>query len=191
MTMKILNVIVKTIKAIVTLFIVFVVSTIFIQRISDNKINLGGISIYTIITQSMEPKYNVGDMVFSKKVDTSTLKVGDDVVYMGKEGDFSGKIVTHQIIKIEVINNVKYYHTKGINNNVEDPRITNDQIMGKVFMKGRILSLISKIINNEYGFYFVIFVPFVLLVSMEIIDIVEEKKQKGCENNEQQIKEDN
>ena len=34
MTMKILNVIVKTIKAIVTLFIVFVVSTIFIQRIS-------------------------------------------------------------------------------------------------------------------------------------------------------------
>ena len=148
MTMKILNVIVKTIKAIVTLFIVFVVSTIFIQRISDNKINLGGISIYTIITQSMEPKYNVGDMVFSKKVDTSTLKVGDDVVYMGKEGDFSGKIVTHQIIKIEVINNVKYYHTKGINNNVEDPRITNDQIMGKVFMKGRILSLISKIINN-------------------------------------------
>ena len=191
MTMKILNVIVKTIKAIVTLFIVFVVSTIFIQRISDNKINLGGISIYTIITQSMEPKYNVGDMVFSKKVDTSTLKVGDDVVYMGKEGDFSGKIVTHQIIKIEVINNVKYYHTKGINNNVEDPRITSDQIMGKVFMKGRILSLISKIINNEYGFYFVIFVPFVLLVSMEIIDIVEEKKQKGCENNKQQIKEDN
>lgn len=191
MTMKILNVIVKTIKAIVTLFIVFVVSTIFIQRISDNKINLGGISIYTIITQSMEPKYNVGDMVFSKKVDTSTLKVGDDVVYMGKEGDFSGKIVTHQIIKIEVINNVKYYHTKGINNNVEDPRINSDQIMGKVFMKGRILSLISKIINNEYGFYFVIFVPFVLLVSMEIIDIVDEKKQKGCENNEQQIKEDN
>lgn len=63
--------------------------------------------------------------------------------------------------------------------------------MGKVFMKGRILSLISKIINNEYGFYFVIFVPFVLLVSMEIIDIVDEKKQKGCENNEQQIKEDN
>ena len=58
-------------------------------------------------------------------------------------------------------------------------------------MKGRILSLISKIINNEYGFYFVIFVPFVLLVSMEIIDIVDEKKQKGCENNEQQIKEDN
>ena len=183
MTMKILNVIVKTIKAIVTLFIVFVVSTIFIQRISDNKINLGGISIYTIITQSMEPKYNVGDMVFSKKV--------DNVVYMGKEGDCSGKIVTHQIIKIEVINNVKYYHTKGINNNVEDPRITSDQIMGKVFMKGRILSLISKIINNEYGFYFVIFVPFVLLVSMEIIDIVDEKKQKGCENNEQQIKEDN
>ena len=41
MTMKILNVIVKTIKAIVTLFIVFVVSIIFIQRISDNKIKKG------------------------------------------------------------------------------------------------------------------------------------------------------
>lgn len=175
---KIVNVCIKIIKAIVTLFIVFVASTIFIQRISDNKVSLGGISIYTIITPSMVPKYNVGDMVFSKKVDTTKLKVGDDVVYMGKESDFAGKIVTHQIIKIENINGITYYHTKGINNSVEDPRITGDQIMGKVFMKGKILSLISKIINNPYGFYFVIFIPLVILVSMEVMDIIDEKRQK-------------
>ena len=43
-------------------------------------------------------------------------------------------------------------------------------------MKSNILSFISKIVNNPYGFYFVIFVPFAILLVMEIIDFVEEKK---------------
>ena len=60
---KLLKILTMIIKAIVSLFIVVVISIIFIQRISDNKVSLGGYSIYTIITESMVPKYNVGDMI--------------------------------------------------------------------------------------------------------------------------------
>lgn len=178
---KFINIFVKIIKAIVTLFIVFVVSIIFIQRISDNKITLGGIGIYTIITQSMVPKYNVGDMVITKSVDPSTLKVEDDAIYMGEKGDFNGKIVTHQIIDIETEDGKLYFHTKGINNDVEDPLVSEDQIMGKVIYKSVILSFISKIVNNAYGFYFVIFIPFGILVAMEIIDMIEDRKDRKKE----------
>lgn len=175
---KFINIFLKVIKAIVTLFIIFVVSIIFIQRISDNKITLGGISIYTIITPSMVPKYNVGDMVITKKVSPSSLKVNDDAVYMGEKNDFKDKIVTHQIINIESKDGKLYFHTKGINNDLEDPLVSEEQIMGKVIYKSFLLSFISKIVNNSYGFYFVIFIPFTILVAMEIIDIIEDKKDR-------------
>lgn len=175
---KVLRILAMIIKAIVSFFIIIVVSIIFIQRISDNKLTLGGYSIYTIITESMVPKYNVGDMVIAKKIPITELKVNDDIVYLGNKNDFAGKIVTHQIIEIEKKGNELYFHTKGIANMIEDPLVEENQILGKVVMKGTILSLISKIVNNPYGFYFVIFVPFAILLVMEIIDFIEEKKER-------------
>ena len=50
--------------------------------------------------------------------------------------------------------------------------------MGRVSFKSHILSFISRVVNNIYGFYFVIFVPFAILLVMEIIDIVYERREK-------------
>ena len=166
------------IKSVISLFIIIVVSIIFIQRVSNNKVSLGGYSLYTVITESMVPKYNVFDMIVTKEVNTNDIKVGDDVVYLGKKDDFAGKIVTHEVIKIDKIDGNTYFHTKGIANDIEDPLVSSDQIMGRVCFKSHILSLVSKIVNNIYGFYFVIFVPFAILLVMEIIDIVYERRDR-------------
>lgn len=173
---KILKILMMIIKAIISFLIIVVISIIFIQRISNNKVNLGGYSIYTIITESMVPKYNVYDMVVAKKVDTEEIETGNIVVYEGRKGDFAGKIVTHEVIKIDKVNDKTLFHTKGLANDIEDPLVEPEQIMGKIVMKSNILSIISKVVNNPYGFYFVVFVPFSILVVMEVIDIIEERK---------------
>ena len=85
------------------------------------------------------------------------------------------------LIDIENKDGKLYFHTKGINNDLEDPLVSESQIMGKVIYKSIILSFISKIVNNSYGFYFVIFIPFAILVAMEIIDIIEDKKDRKNE----------
>ena len=117
-------------------------------------------------------------MIISKETPIEEIKVKDDVVYLGKEDDFAGKIVTHRVIKKEVLNGKIYFHTQGIANDIEDPLVEGEQILGKVVYKSRVLSLISKIVNNPYGFYFVVFVPFAILLVMEVIDIIEERKDK-------------
>ena len=61
--------------------------------------------------------------------------------------------------------------------NFEDPEISADQIYGKVVLKSVVLTTISKVINTTYGFYFIIFVPFVVIVTLEIIDTVNERKR--------------
>lgn len=171
---KALKILYMAIKAITTFVVVVVITIIFIQRVSNNKFNLCGFSMYTIITESMVPKYQVYDMVIVKEVDPTSIKVGDDVVYLGEKDDFKNKIVTHQVVKID--KETGKFHTKGLANNTEDPLITGNQILGKVIYKSTLLSLISKVVNNPYGFYFVIFVPFAILVVMETIDIINERR---------------
>ena len=167
----------KIIKTILIVVLALVLTVIIVQRVSHNKATVGGYGIYTVVSESMIPEYNIWDMLFAKKVDPSEIKVGDDVVYQGKEGDFADKIVTHRVIKIIRHGNDYNFITKGIANPVEDPEITADQIYGKVVLKSVVLTEISKLINTTYGFYFIIFVPFVVIVTLEIIDTVNERKK--------------
>lgn len=175
---KPLKVITGIIKFIISLVIILVVAVIVVQRVTNNKLNLGGYGIYTVVTTSMVPKYNVGDMIVAKKVDIETIKEGDDVVYLGEVDTYKDKIVTHQVIKIENTAEGKIFHTKGIANPLEDPVIKGSQIYGVVVAKSVILSFLSGLINSPYGFYFLIFVPIVLIVFFEVIDITRARKKK-------------
>lgn len=174
---NIIKIILGIIKSIATFFIVCVFSIIFLQRVSNNSINLAGFSIYTVVTESMYPKYKVYDMILVKSVDTKSIKVHDDVVYKGEKSDFQGKIVTHRVEDITEDNGVLTFTTKGINNDIEDPLVNENQIMGKVVHKLLLLSLVSKVINNTYGFYFLIFVPLVVVIFLEVMESIEEKKE--------------
>ena len=174
---NIIKIILGIIKSIATFFIVCVFSIIFLQRVSNNSINLAGFSIYTVVTESMYPKYKVYDMILVKSVDTKSIKVHDDVVYKGEKSDFQGKIVTDRVEDISEDIGVLTFTTKGINNDIEDPLVNENQIMGKVVHKLLLLSLISKVINNTYGFYFLIFVPLVVVIFLEVMESIEEKKE--------------
>ena len=177
---KALNILFKIFKAGVSLIIILIVSVIFVQRVSDNKVTLGGYSIFTVVTESMVPVYGVGDMIIAKTVDIEDVKIGDDVVYLGKEDSFKDKIVTHRVVDIEKDSSEYVFHTKGVANNYEDPLIGYDQIYGKVLYRCKLLSFLSKIVNNTYGFYFVVFIPFVIMIFLEVIDVINDKeKLKG------------
>ena len=174
---KIFKVAMTAIRTIVTIFLLILICIIFIQRVSNDNFAIGGIRIFTVITGSMLPEYEVGDMIISTEVKPEEIKVGDNVVYRGLVDDFKGKIVTHKVIEKNKSGGKYKFVTKGISNDLEDPEIGEDQILGKVVYKTFLLSFVSKLINNTSTFFFVIFVPFVLLVFFEIIEIVEERKQ--------------
>lgn len=171
----------KTIKIIVTLFILIIIGIIITQRIFNNNVSVLGYRIFTVATGSMEPEYKVMDILFVKESKESQIKVGDDVVYLGKGGTFDGKIITHRVIEIEKENDIVSFHTKGIANDIEDPIVYYDQIYGKVIYKGVVLSFVNKIINNPIGFYLLIVIPVAILITLEIIDRKKEKDEKIIE----------
>ena len=148
--------------------IVLMLVVVILQRVSDNSISLGGYRLFTVATGSMEPKYEVGDILISKEIDQNDIKVGDDIVYRGKEGSFNGKVVTHQVVSIRDEEGNKKIITKGIANTEEDPEIDGTQVYGKVIYKVQTLSFISQIIKNIYVVYFIIFVPIAIIIFRQI-----------------------
>lgn len=174
---KVLKILWKIAKIAVWILVILIVSVIVVQKVSNNKLTVANYSIYNVVTESMVPKYNVGDMLLARRVDTNTLVVGDDIVYLGKEGTFNDKIVTHQIVQIDDENGMRIFHTKGIANFIEDPVITSEQIYGKIVTKLNILSFLGRITSNQYGFYFIIIIPTVILVFQIFMDVVNSRKK--------------
>lgn len=166
---KIIATIIKTLCIILAVIVLIIIG---VQRFSNNKVNLFGIGVYTIITESMYPEYEVGDMIFAKETPLEELKVGDDVVYQGEVDSFKDKIITHRIKEI----NGENIQTRGINNQFDDPPITYKQVYGKVVFKFTLLSLFSKLMNDTVLFYFVVFIPFSLLIFFDIIGMINDKK---------------
>lgn len=165
----------KILKIIIVVMMVLYLSFVLLQRVTGNK-SILGIRVFTVATGSMKPEYEINDVIMVKDVDTNQLKVGDDVAYLGEKSDLKGKIITHRIIDIKTENNQKTFYTQGINSSVPDPSITATQIYGQAVGKIPIITTVNHIVKNQYGFFFLVFLPLVVVVFLEIADTVTEIK---------------
>ena len=168
----------KILSVIITILLVLVFFVILVQKLSNNRFNLGGCGIYTIASGSMEPEYRVRDLILATRIDSNEIKVGDDIVYLGKLESVAGKIVTHRVINKESRDGKLYFRTKGISNELTDPEIDDTQILGVVKGKLHLLSFCSHIINSPLGLLLVIVIPFVVFVFLEGKHIIDEKNKE-------------
>lgn len=177
---KAFKIIYGIIKTFIVSFLVIYLLFVIIQRVTNNS-SIFGYRMFTVATGSMEPVYNVNDVILVKDTDPSTLKVGDDIAYLGNRDAVKGLVVTHRIIRIETLDDNKVHYTlKGVNNKYEDPSITENQILGKVLGKVYVVNFINHVVKNIYGFFFLVFCPLVLVIFLEIADtIIEAKVEKN------------
>lgn len=170
---KILKLLYTIIKFIIWILVIALLAIILTQRISNNTKALAGFRIFTVVTESMVPVYNVGDAILVEQMDIEKLHVGDDITYIGTVDSFKDRIVTHRIISIEKSENPEKgeyeIQTQGIANEEPDPKINETQIYGKVRYKIKIISKLNGIIGNLYSMYFVIIVPMALMIFFDFI----------------------
>ena len=177
--MKILRALYNLIRYILMVLIICLLAIILTQRISDNRMAVAGLRIFTVVTESMVPEYLVGDAILVKSVSPEDLKVGDDITYLGEKESFADRIVTHRIIEKEKKEDGTYkIVTKGVANEKEDPEITDSQVYGKVLYKIKSISYINNVIGNLYGMYFAIIVPMALMMFFEFVGYRRDKEKE-------------
>ena len=179
---KIFKIVYGTLKTIFFTILILYVVFICVQRLSGNN-SVFGFRFFTVATGSMKGVYNVNDVIAVKDFDNKKLKVGDDIAFIGNRGGLENKLVTHRIIKIEEESNGRIFTTKGVKNSVEDPSITESQILGKVVGVVPVVTQINHVVKSQLGFFCLIFCPIVLVIDFEIIQTITHIK---LENNELQ-----
>ena len=176
---KIMKVFKTIIDILLTVMVIAFVLVICLQRFSNNEISLFSYRLFTVVSGSMEPEYDIGDVLVAKETLPSKIKVGDDVSYLGNSGTFNGKVVTHRVIKIEQDIEGKYvFHTKGLANLVEDPVVHENQLYGVVAGEITVLSFVYKIVSNKNGMFFFIVIPILYIIASEMIAFMLEKEEK-------------
>ena len=168
----------SVIEWIICFILLILIILVGFQKFS-NQGNFFGYRIYIVASGSMIPTYNVGDTLLIKETDATEIKIGDAVTYKGNSGGVDGMIITHQVVDIEIDKDGNtLFHTKGIANNIEDPVVYSEQVLGKVIHRFFLLSLLGKITTNKIYLFIFITLPMAFLISIELIKLVYKKEEE-------------
>lgn len=169
---KIVSNVFTVIEWIICVILIILILLTGFQKFS-NQGNFFGYRIFTVASGSMIPIYNIGDTLLIEEMDASQIKIGDAVTYLGDEAGVDGMIITHQVIDVQQDENGKYlFQTKGVANNIVDPIITEEQVLGKVVHKFFFLSFLGRITTNMTSMLVFITIPIAFLIALEIIKLV-------------------
>jgi len=177
------NIVYKIIRSILYAFVALLLIVIVVQRVSNNNLSIGGFRVFMIVSESMKGEYDIGDILVSKNTDYSNIKIGDNVTYLGEEGELKGLIITHKVVNKYEKDGNKLFVTRGISNDVDDPEIRYDQVYGKVIYKTYLLSFIAKMMNNKLTYY-LLFVIIALIMSIEITSAIFEARREEKEEDD-------
>ncbi len=139
-----------------------------------------GLKPEVVTTGSMIPAYNIGTIIYYKKVDQAEIKVGDAISY--KMGN--GEIVTHRVVEIENGN----YITRGDANNVNDSSpVAYSDVEGKVV--GPVIPALGFGVAFINTHIFVIFIVVGILLAEFLLSNIKRDKisvsEKGQEQGEE------
>ncbi len=137
-----------------------------------------GITPYAVLSGSMEPTYMTGSLIYVKKVDCSTLTVGDPITFMLNEKT----VATHRIIEIIPDENdptVFRFFTKGdANENPDGSSVHSNNVIGKPIFTIPYLGYVSNFISNPPGMYLAIGAGAILIILVFLPDLFKEEEDK-------------
>ncbi len=160
-----------------------------ISELNDGKFE-PIISLYTIVSPSMTPNINVGDVIVSKKINNpQKIKVGDVITFISTSSISKGMIITHRVVEIGEDENGVTYKTKGDNNLSPDSSPAQyNNVIGKVVLRIPKLGKLQSLLANKGGWFIVILVPALFIIISDILKIF---KLVGVKNKIEKIDESN
>ena len=133
-----------------------------------------GFQCYNVISPSMEPEYLVGDLIYVKEVDPTTIKEGDVITFIVNEDLVVG---THRVVRVDAEN--QRFYTKGDANEIEDQSPVHfNNVIGVPQFSIPKLGYVSDFVQNPPGMYITIGVGIILILAVFLPDMIGKKKNK-------------
>ena len=147
---------------------------------SDEVPSFGGYCPFIVMTDSMKPTINGGDLVFDRVItDPGEVKKGDIISFFDPASK-SNNIVTHRVVQVTTDENGIAFRTKGDANNTEDDDVVPAKNVVGVYA-GRISGMgnVVMFMQSTPGLVVCIALPILLLIGYDYFRRSRfEKKQK-------------
>ena len=125
--------------------------------------HIAGIYPLIVLTDSMNPEFNSGDLIICKQSDRGDIHVGDVISYQDKKS-YKSSIITHRVIEITNDENGLLFQTKGDANNKEDESLVSyEDVIGIYKMKIAGLGHIVLFMQSKMGLVVCVILPMCLL----------------------------
>lgn len=160
--------ILKLLKNMIFIILVFLMACCVIlnligMRRKDFIPGIGPFKIMTVLSGSMKPVFNPGDVIIDEKADIEKLKTGDIITFK-----FNSSLTTHRITGIINKNGRIYFKTKGDNNNIEDAGLVNENdVVSRYLFRIPLLGFIITCIKSKTGIA-VLWLLIIIIITREI-----------------------
>ncbi len=129
--------------------------------------------VFNVISNSMYPTYNVGDLIYVKGVDVNTISVGDPITFVLDE---KLTVATHRVVRID--KEKSHFYTKGDANELEDAAPVHfNNVIGVPRFSIPILGYVSDFIQRPPGMYITIALGLIMLTIAFLPDLLNKKTE--------------
>lgn len=136
----------------------------------DKVPSVGGVMPLIVLTDSMYPVIESGDMIICKTVDAEQVQVDDVISFFDPAGNGTS-IVTHRVLEVTEQDGMIAWRTKGDNNNTEDRLlVTQDKLVAQydgVRLAG--FGNVALFMQTTPGLIVCVVLPILLLVGYDMI----------------------
>lgn len=132
-----------------------------------------GLKVFHVVSGSMTPTYNVGDLIYVKPLAGEDFEVGMPITFVLNEDLV---VATHRVVSVDVEN--QHIYTKGDANDAPDaPVVHFKNVIGTPVFKIPYLGYVSKYIQSPPGSYIAIAAGVALLILVFLPDLIGKKKK--------------
>ena len=163
--------IVGTVLCIILIPILLINITLIVKSyINKDKVpDIGGVMPLIVLTDSMEPTIDGGDLIFCSVVDPRDVEVGDIISFFDPAGNKTS-VVTHRVIEILEEDGKISFRTKGDNNDTEDKiPVPAENLVGAYKSRIPLVGHIAMFMQSTGGLIVCVVLPIILLVGYDVI----------------------
>lgn len=165
------NVAVKLGSALSTLVVVIAVLiclNVIVQVTTNGYVQIGGYSLFRVVTGSMEPELPVGSLLVCTETPIEQIQINDIVCFRSLNPKMQGSVITHRVISVGRISDGSIVlETKGDANLTADSEfVTQSNLIGRVnhsAKDGNIIASVVDIMTDKIGFLVLILFPTLLI----------------------------
>ena len=145
----------------------FIVILLAFFTITSNTSIVGGYKSFLVLSGSMEPTINTGDIVIVHN--DSNYYIKDVITFIEKDG----RIVTHRIVKAQEAQGSRSFETKGdANRSGDEAAVDIKNVLGRVIFVVPKLGFLVGFAKTLPGFLLFIIFPGLLLISNELLGFI-------------------